>query len=186
MTTPLTQRSARRMLRRSRSVWAAAAVLVAAVATAFVVFETVRFALGLRAWVAGPRAILDTVAGGTSAGLVVGAVALAFALLCLWGAVSPGRAGRRLAADERAPIVVDDAVLAGSLSRSAARTAGVAPDQVRTHVARRRADIEVTPSSGFPVAADQIVRAGSAGIASLELTPRVHTRARVSGQGALS
>ncbi|WP_425840555.1 hypothetical protein [Microbacterium sp. PA5] len=186
MTTPLTQRSARRMLRRSRSVWAAAAVLVAAVATGFVVFETVRFALGLPAWVAGPRTIIDTVSGGTPVGVAIGAVALVFGVVCLWGAVSPGRAGRRLSGDERAPLVVDDAVLAGSLSRSAARTAGVAPDQVRTHVARRRADIEVTPSSGFPVAADEVARAGSAGIASLELTPRVRTRARVTGQGALS
>jgi len=174
------------MLRRSRSVWVAAAVLLAGAAAAFVIVETVRFALGLPAWIAGPRAILDTVSGGTPVGLTVGAVALAFGVACLWGALSPGRAGRRLSAGERAPIVVDDAVLAGSLSRSAARAAGTAPAQVRTHVARRRADIEITPSSGFPVVAADVQRAGSVAIAPLALSPSLATRARVARQGALS
>ena len=186
MTSTLAERSARRMLRRSRRLWTALAVTAAALAVAVVVVEMVRSALGLSPWLASPTGILDLVASGSPGGLAVAAVAVVFAVACLWGALTPARAGRRLVRDDRAPLVIDDAVIAGSLSRSAGRAAGVGTGQVRTHVARRRADIEVTPSSGFAVTGAEVETAGNGGISGLGLEPALRARARISASGVLS
>ena len=185
MTTTAT-RSARRLLSRSRSVWAAVAVVVAAAAAAWIAVEAVRFALGLPAFVASPLTMLEVLASGSTAGLLAGAAGAVFGLVCLWGALSPGRTGRRIVWDDRAPIVVDDGVLAGALSRDAAGTAAVSPLQVGTRVSRRQAAIEVVPSSGFPVDAGAVERRAADAVAALGPVPVPRVRVRVAEGGVLS
>lgn len=194
MTTTLTERSAgslarpvaRRMLRRSRRVWALTAVVIAAAVMAYVIVELVRFALGLAPWLIGPAALLSAVAGGGAVGVMVAVAAAVFGILCLWGAISPGRAGRRMAGTPRVPIVIDDAVVAGTLSRHVAVAAAVGAAQVTTDVARRRAAVDVQPSSGFAVDAAAAERAGTDTLGRLAVTPTLSTRIRVRESGVLA
>lgn len=184
--TRIDQRSARRMLRRSRSLWATLCVLVVVVAAVWVGTELVLFALGLPPLLATPTAMLDTLASGSALGLVAGAAGAVFAVICLWGAFSPGRTGRRVLGDERAPMVVDDSVVAGALSREASVVAGVGQSQVRTHISRRRAVVDVTPSTGFVVDPAPVERDANGALGILQPGPALSARVFVRQSGALS
>lgn len=180
------RRAARRLLHRPRSVWVSIALLVAIAGAVLLLVELILQTIG-----AGP-ALLDLDAartavteGGPWAIAVIGGAA-ALGILCLWGAVGPGSTHRRILGTERAPIVVDDAILAGALSRTAARVAGVPAGQVTTHVTRRRAVITVTPTTGFDVDAAQIARAGDALLGELGIGPALRTSIFVDTKGKLS
>lgn len=187
MSTTAPQRTARRMLRRSRSVWVSVALAVVALAAALVLVELVLAALGLPPPLLMPLdGLALQVAGGGVVGVVVAAVAALLAALCLWGALSPGRTGRRIIATERMPVVVDDAIIAGALSRGASGRARVSPSQVNTRISRRRADVAITPSTGFAVPADEVQRAEGAALAALALTPPVTVHVRVDQRGVIA
>lgn len=186
MSTTAPQRTARRMLRRSRSVWVSVALAVVALAAALVLVELVLAALGLPPLLMPLDGLALQVAGGGVVGVVVAAVAALLAALCLWGALSPGRTGRRIVTTERMPVVVDDAIIAGALSRGASGRARVSPSQVNTRISRRRADVAITPSTGFAVPADEVQRAEGAALAALALTPPVTVRVRVDQRGVIA
>lgn len=151
--------AARRMIHRSRSVAVVATLSVVALVAAWAGTESVLRALGMPPLVAAPETLVDVVQGTPwiAALTALGLALVGLVLVVL--ALSPGRRGRRVLSDERALVVVDDTVLAGALSRSAASAARVPAGQVSTSLGRRTAHVSVAPLSGFPVAGDSITAA---------------------------
>ncbi|KXC04739.1 hypothetical protein [Microbacterium hominis] len=108
--------AAKRLQGRSRAVWVAVALLVGDVVAVLLAVEAVLAALGQPPALVAPAAIGAALAGGGTTGAIVDAPAAVFGLLCLWGALAPGRTHRRVLDAGRVPLVVDDAVMAGALS----------------------------------------------------------------------
>lgn len=186
MSTTPERRMARRMTHRSRSVWVSLTLAPVVVVAVLVIVEAVRAGLGAPAlWVSLPE-LWAQITGGGTVGLVVAIGAAGAGVLCLWGALAPGRTGRRVITSERAPLVVDDAIVAGTLSRGAARRASVGASHVATRVSRRHAEVRITPATGFPVAGTEIARAENDALAPVGLTPPVAVRVRVEEGGRLS
>lgn len=186
MNTAPERRMARRMTHRSRSVWVCVALAAFVIAAVVVIVEAARAGLGLPVlWLSLPE-VWAQITGGGPVGIAVAIGAALAGILCVWGALSPGRTGRRIITADRAPIVVDDAIVAGTLSRGAARRASVGASHVATRVSRRRADVRITPATGFPVAGTEIARAENEALAPVDLTPPVTVRVRVEDGGRLS
>lgn len=186
MSNAVEQRAARRMLRRSRSVWVSVALAVVAAVAVFVIVELVLAAIGLQPLLMPLDSLVSQAIGGGAIGGAVAAVAGLLALLCLWGALAPGRTGRRIITTDRMPVVVDDVIVAGALSRGATLRAAVSPSQVNTRVSGRRADVAITPSTGFAVPAAEVQRGEGDALAALALTPPVAVRVRVDERGVLA
>ncbi len=178
-------RAARRLLHRNRSVWVSVALVVAIALSVLAIIEAVRWALGFPPMAVPPALVRSALTEGGLWGGILAGGALLLGLLSLWGALAPGRTHRRVLSTPRAPVVVDDAVLAGALSRSAARAAGVAPTQVTTKLGGRRALISVQPSTGFDVDTQAVTRAGDDLLTAIG-SGNVTARAQVAARGSLS
>ncbi len=99
-------------------------------------------------------------------------------------ALSPGRRARHVIASERTVTVVDDEVIASALARRAALAADVSADRTRVTVSRRRADIRLTPTSGFPVDRAAVLDAVTDELDSYELEPALRApRLFIAAQG---
>lgn len=180
------RRTARRLLHRSRSVWVSIALGAAVAVAVLAIVESVLWALGRPPALVAPGTVRAVFTDGGPWAWIAAAAALVAGLLCLWGALAPGRTHRRLVESGRAPVVVDDGIIAGALSRAVAREAGVAPAQVSTRLGSRRAEIDVTPASGFPLDAGALQRAADAVLAAAGLESTVTARVRLSSEGKLS
>ena len=89
--------------------------------------------------------------------LVAGSIILVvLGVLLILVALLPGRRARYALPEGRAAVVVDAGVVAAALARRARLAAGVAPEQVLVTVGRRVVDVEVRPTSGFPVDAEKV------------------------------
>lgn len=180
------RRTARLLLHRSRSIWVSVALIVAMALAIVAIVESVLWALGLPPALVDPSLVRTAFTEGGLWGGVVAGVAVVLGLACLWGAFAPGRTHRRIITTDRAPIVVDDAIVAGALSRSAARAAGISSGQVSTRVSGRRAVTAVTPSSGFAVDTASVARAGDDLLAAIGMGPAMTARVTLSSKGDLS
>lgn len=180
------QRSAaRRMIHRSRSVAVVVTLAVVAVTALWVAVAVVLDALGARSPWPSPGDVVAVIAG-TPWIAALAAVALALVgLILVVVALAPGRRGRRVLADDRALIVVDDTVLAGALSRSAASAARVPAGQVSTALGRRSALVSVAPLSGYPVAADAVSEAVDRTLQAARPARATSTRVRVAPRGRI-
>lgn len=178
--------AAKRLQGRSRAVWVAVALLVAAAVAVLLAVEAVLAALGQPPALVAPDAISAALTGGGTTGTIVAATAAVFGLLCLWGALAPGRTHRRALAAGRVPLVVDDAVMAGALSRTAGSAAAVAASHVTTRLGGRRARVSLTPSTGFPVDRERVSRAADDLLTELGAAPRLTARIDVAAEGRLS
>lgn len=88
--------------------------------------------------------------------VAVGVAAALLGIFLLAMAVLPGTKARHVIANKRSAVVVDNAVLAAALSRTARTAAHLAPEQVATSVSRKRIDVSVHPSSGRAVDTEHI------------------------------
>ena len=88
--------------------------------------------------------------------VAVGVAAALLGIFLLAMAVLPGTKARQAIANNRSAVVVDNAVLAAALSRTARTAARLAPEQVTTSVSRKRIDVSVHPSSGRAVDTEHI------------------------------
>lgn len=150
--------------RETRSSRAAVSIVVAAallVVTLWLALELVLSAtqnapvLGSPAELAQGLASLATqLIPGALVAVGVAAVLLGIFLLAM--AVLPGTKARHVIANKRSAVVVDNAVLAAALSRTACTAAHLAPEQVATSVSRKRIDVSVHPSSGRAVDTEHI------------------------------
>lgn len=83
--------------------------------------------------------------------VAAGVAAALLGIFLLAMAVLPGAKARHVIANSRSAVVIDNAVLAAALSRTARTAAHLAPEQVVTSVSRKRIDVSVHPSSGRAV-----------------------------------
>jgi hypothetical protein len=180
------RRTARRLRHRSRSAAVTVALALAALLGVYLAVEAGLALAGLPALVAAPAEMWDlaqaqpVIAYGTAAVLAV--VGVAFVVL----AVLPGRLARREIADDRLTVVLDDDVLASGLSRSVATAAGVARTQVRTSVGRRRARVDLTPTTGFPPSREAAQQAGQATVRTLGIRPALNPSVVVGREGVIA
>ena len=181
------QRIRRRETRSPRSVAAITLAVVVMATLAWLAVEIVLAMLDLPPLLVAPAEMAAALVAVTSvpgamlmgAGLLialVGAVLIALA-------VAPGRRGRHLMESPRR-VVVDDDVIASAIARHAASVAGVGPDQARVTVSRRRVDVHLTPTSGFPIDRAAVLNVVGDALDSYRLEPALESpRLSVAEQG---
>lgn len=187
----LYRRVLRRELHSSRSGSTIVVLVLLTLAVGYVGVEAVYAALGRPALLFSPVDVLATltssVDGGGTSGLVLGAGVVAaivgLVLICL--AVTAGRRGRHTIDDDRVAVVVDDRVIASSLARTARTSGRLSEQQVSAWVSRRRAQIDLTPSSGLAVDDGAVEAASRAELESVAYRPALSARVRTTDQGRL-
>jgi hypothetical protein len=184
----------RRIVRReTHSPRCAAATTVAAVLILLLVWigvESVLAVAGVAPLLANPRTMIAALASlpdSVAPPLLVtaGAVLAMLGLVLVVLAVAPGRRARHASSVGRTAFVADDRAIASSLARTASRTARVDPDQVIVSIGRRRATVDVRPTSGFPVDAAAVQTAVDAALASYALSPTIRASIRVAREGTV-
>lgn len=183
----LTRRVLRRELHSPRSGLAILLAVVAILALAWVATEGILAALGQRALLLSPSAMVEGVRGLPSVPpglLITAAVVLVVAgLATLIAAVLPGRRGRHILDGEGSPAVVDDEVIGSALVQAAAASAGIDPDRAVANVGRRTATVRITGTSGVRIDQAEVERAVARTAEELHLTPPVRTRVVLEKNG---
>jgi hypothetical protein len=156
----------------------------------YALLESTLQAIGQPAWIIDPESAARFVAGlpgGINAailallGIVVAIAGLIFVVLAL----RPGRAGRRFLPSGRIAVVLDDEVLASALARRARAAATVRPEQVTVVLSPREAIVNVRPTSGIPVRAEDVLAAVEDELRRLRPQPYPLLRVRVEGTGVI-
>jgi len=187
----LYRRVLRRELHSSRSGSTIVVLVLLTLVVGYVGVEAVDAALGRPALLFSPVDVLETltssVDGGGTSGLVLGAgvVAAIVGLVLIGLAVTAGRRGRHTIDDDRVAVVVDDRVIASSLARTARTSGRLSEQQVSAWVSRRRAQIDLTPSSGLAVDDGAVEAASRAELESVAYRPALTARVRTTDQGRL-
>jgi hypothetical protein len=187
----LYRRVLRRELHSSRSGSTIVVLVLLTLAVGYVGVEAVYAALGRPALLFSPVDVLATltssVDGGGTSGLVLGAgvVAAIVGLVLIGLAVTAGRRGRHTIDDDRVAVVVDDRVIASSLARTARTSGRLSEQQVSAWVSRRRAQIDLTPSSGLAVDDGAVEAASRSELESVAYRPALSARVRTTDQGRL-
>jgi hypothetical protein len=164
--------------------------LAVTVVCAYGLLESTLQALGLPAWLVDPESAALALAG-LPAGVNRGLLGLSGAVLAMAGlflvvvAVRPGRRGRRALPGDRIAVVVDDEVLASALARRARAAAVVRPEQVNVVMSDHEAIVNVRPTSGIPVRAEDVLAAAEDELARLRPAPYPQLRVRVEGTGVV-
>lgn len=180
----------RRETSSSRAYVAGLVALVVAAVCAYGLLESTLQAVGQPAWLIDPESAARAVAGlpgGTNRGLLglIGAVLAMAGLFLVVVAVRPGRRGRRSLPGGGIAVVVDDEVLASALARRARAAAVVRPEQVNVVITEREAVVNVRPTSGIPVRAEDVLAATEQELARLRPEPYPQLRVRVEGTGVV-
>lgn len=179
-------RARRRLRYRSRSVAASIALIVTALAAAYVGVEAALALLGQPPLVSAPFGLLPLVQQIPAVAIAVAAVLAMLGLICIIAAITPGRFRRRVIEDDRALVVIDDDVVASGVSRAVSGALGIGRTQVRTSLGRRRADVRVTPTTGFAASAEPAREAGGRLLADLRLSPAPTVRADIERTGVIA
>ncbi|MFP7760825.1 DUF6286 domain-containing protein [Marisediminicola sp. LYQ85] len=188
MSTPaLYRRVVRRETHSSRSTPAITLAVVLIVVLAWLGTESVLAALGQAPLLVAPSDAAAAVLGAASAPagiLTAGAIVVALiGLVLVILAISPGRRGRRSASIDRTAAVIDDRVIARSLARTASYAGEVDPSQVSVSVGKRRAVVEIAPTSGRRAdraAVDEAVRRE---LASYDYSPALRHTVKIAAKG---
>jgi hypothetical protein len=182
---PALRRSVRRLRHRSRSVAVSVALIVAAVLAVYLGVEAALALAGLPALLATPEQIWDA---AHSAPVITWSASVVLALIgvvCILLAVLPGGLARRTLDDDRLAVVIDDDVVASAFSREVAAATHVARDQVRTAVGRRRARVDLTPTTGFEPDREAARRAGADLVEALHLRPAPTPSVAIARKGVI-
>ncbi len=179
-------RIVRRETHSPRSALAITLAIVLIILIAWLGTEIVLALLGLPALLTSPANMLTFAFGLVDgpAGIVAtaGVIAAVIGLVLIVVALSPGRRARHVLDTERAATVVDNEVVASALARHASHAGRVDPDNVTVSVSHRRADVQLTPTSGTPVDNNHITEAVTEQLASYGLRPTVLVRVRIAEQ----
>jgi hypothetical protein len=146
---------ARREQRRSRSAAVIVVLMLFALGLACLATESVLALLSRPALLVAPEDAV-TALGRQELALPLGIGLAVLGLVFVVIALLPARRPRHLIGDERIAFIVDDDIVAGAVSRAAAKAASVPRTQVSTAVGRRRAAVTVQPTSGFAVEVEQV------------------------------
>ena len=180
----------RRETTSSRSSTAALVAFAVIALCAYILLESTLQALGQPSWLIDPQSAARAVAGlpeGTNRGVLglVGAVVAMAGLVLVGLAVRQGRRGRRSLPGRRVAVVVDDEVLASALAVRARAAAVVRREQVTVVLSEREAVVNVRPTSGIPVRAEDVLAAVEDELVRLQPDPYPVLRVRVEGTGVV-
>jgi hypothetical protein len=184
----------RRILRREthspRSGFAIALAVVLILVLAWIGTESVLALLGRPALLVAPEDSLGSVLGLptliTSSGIIgAGSAVAVIGLLIVLVALLPGRRARHTGVVGRTAVVVDNVVVASALARVASRTANIDPDQVVVTIGHRAVDVNVRPSSGFPVDDARVLTAVQEALITFELTPPLRAKVTIEQKGVV-
>lgn len=181
------------LARETTSSRAGAAVLAAILVIGlcgYALLETAVRAVGQPPWLVDPQTAADRVtalpAGAPPLLLgTVGAVLLAAGAFFILTAVLPGRRARHVLADPRAAVVVDDEVIASALARRARLAANVTQEQVMVVVSRREVQVNVRPTSGVPLRAEDVQAAVEAELREMAPAPLPAVRVNLASSGVI-
>lgn len=177
----------RRETHSPRSGLAITLAVVLVVVLAWVGTETVLSLLRLPALLIAPGAMaralvtVTSVPGGYA--IASAAVLAVIGVVLVVAALAPARRARHTVHDDRLAVVIDNEVIASALARHASHAAGVDPDNTTVAVSHRRAEVSLIPSSGVPVAKDEVEAAVSRQLAQYQLVPAVSPRINISQNG---
>ena len=180
----------RRETTSSRSATAVLVAFAVIALCAYILLESALQALGQPSWLIDPESAARAVAAlpeGTNRGLLglVGAVVAMAGLVLIGLAVRQGRRGRRSLPGERIAVVIDDEVLASALAVRARAAAVVRREQVTVVLSEREAVVNVRPTSGIPVRAEDVLAAVEDELVRLRPEPYPVLRVRVEGTGVV-
>ena len=180
----------RRETTSSRSATAALVALAVIALCAYVLLESMLQALGQPAWLIDPESAARAVSSlpeGTNRGLLglVGAVVALAGIVLIGMALRHGRRGRRSLPGQRVAVVVDDEVLASALAGRARDAAVVRREQVTVVLSEREAVVNVRPTSGIPVRAEDVLAAVEDELLRLRPEPYPVLRVRIEGTGVV-
>lgn len=184
------QRIRRRETHSPRSVAAIALAVVLILMFAWLAVEVILGMVDRPPLVVAPGAMATALVEVTSlrtavligAGLVLALLGVFLVALAL----TPGRRARHLIGSTHTVTVVDDEVIASALARRAASAADISPDQAHVTVSHRRADVRLTPTSGFPIDRTVVLDVVTDELDSYELEPVMRTpRLSVTAQGTV-
>jgi hypothetical protein len=183
-------RMGRREMHSSRAVASVLSAVAMILLALWVATEIIVAAAGWQPLLATPLSMADwaaNVATNTVPPVLVaaGAVLALLGLVLILLALLPGGRTRHRIPTDRAAVIVDDDVIAASLSRVAQQQARLVPEQVSTIVGRRRIDLLIRPTSGVPVDEAGVREAVEAELARYALVPAARLSLRISGQGAV-
>ena len=181
----LYRRILRRETHRSRSITVSVALALLVLVAAYIGLECGLAAYGVGPLLVTPAAAVDWLGSREIIVYTAAGVAALVGLVLIILALVPGRRPRHSIPNERMAVVVDDGVLAGALARDARRVADVAPERVHADVAKRRARVIITPTSGVPVDADAAQATADGLLTALAPLPTVRARVSVSTTGVV-
>lgn len=181
----LYRRIIRRETHQSRSTASVVVLVVVVLGAAYVGIEVVLALVGAPALLVAPAAAVAAYSAKTQWLPYAGLGAAIVGVILVIVALVPSRRARHGARHDRMAIVVDDRVLAGSVSKTSRLVAGVGEGRVRTSVSRRRALVSLTPSSGVRVNDSKAQEAANLTLSELALTPGVRAVVTVSPQGVV-
>lgn len=174
----------------SRAAAAIAAAVLVIVVCGYALLETAVRAVGQPPWLVDPQTAAERITA-LPAGIaplllgVIGAVLLAAGLFFFLNAVLPGRRARRVLADPRAAVVVDDEVIASALARRARLAANVTREQVMVVVSRRQVQVNIRPTSGVPLRAAEVQAAVEAELREMAPSPLPVVRLNLASSGVI-
>ena len=180
----------RRETTSSRSTTAALVAFAVIALCAYILLESTLQALGQPAWLIDPESAARAVASlpeGTNRGLLglVGAVIAMAGLVLIGLALRRGRRGRRALPGQRVAVVIDDEVLASALAGRALDGAVRRREQVTVVLSEREAVVNVRPTSGIPVRAEEVLAAVEDELLRLSPEPYPVLRVRIEGTGVV-
>ncbi len=183
-----TDRQSRRLLRRelhrSRSIPAAAVLVVVVLVAAWAAVECALVLLGREPLLARPGAVVDAAVSMTRTPstlvAVTGGALVLLGIVLVGLALAPGRRSRHVVPDERLLVVVDDAVIASSLARTARTAASLGPDRTQAWVSRRRAQVRIEPTTGVALDIPAIRDAVADQVRTIGLDPTLAVRVSTS------
>ena len=183
----LYRRIRRRETHDSRATPAIVVAVLAVLALAWLVTETVLAASGQRPLLLSPAAMVTGIAGlpSTAVALLITAavVLVVVGLVLVVLALTAGRLGRHVIDGDRAVVVVHDEVIGSALVRTAADRSSTDPDRAVATVGIRRATVRITPTSGTPIDREAVAAAVDERARSFGLTPAVSSRVVIDRKG---
>lgn len=147
---------------------------------AYAATETLLSLIGQPPLLAGPQdmatALVNVPTYTAGVMIAAGIVTALIGLVLIIVAFKAGRRARHILATERIATVVDDEVIASALARHASYEGNVDPDNARVSVARRRALVRITATSGTRVDKTSVNNVVKEQLDSYKITPAVRSR----------
>ncbi|MEV7663845.1 hypothetical protein [Paenarthrobacter sp. NPDC089316] len=187
---PITRRLVRRETHSSRAVPSIVAAVLLIAACLWLALESVLWLLKERPLLASPAQLsgwlIGLPASTTPLGMVATGIGLGILALMLLGlALGTGRRQRRALGSGRAAVVVDHEVIAAAVSGKVRRVACLAPGQVTTTVGGRSVRVQVRPTSGEPLAPEDLQAAVDGELATYALDRPARSSVHILNEGAV-